>query len=953
MIVDPAVIPGLLLLAAELAALAAVGYVIARVALRQDDERMALAQGLVVGPALWGVITNLVLYVVPGLAGAAVAWGVMVAVGAVVVWRGRRPLRLRPRTVAGFTVAALALFWVALASRQVLAIPDPTVQLGLAVSIRAGGFPPELFWNPGAPAPYHHGIPLLVGLLAPPAGPGLGLVTELLGAYVWMSFALVIATLLLHRASSFAAAVTAPLLITAGAWTFTWVGEGLLEIPVLAGVPSAEAGASLMDIYWPSPEQSWLADRPIQFREAALPDIWKPGFPLGHALLVIVLERSARAKGRSWPFTLTQAALVSFVGLSVATLAPLLLALWAGLEAVHLRRARCAQSLTRGAVLRSTAGLALAVVLLLAGGRFAGFLSGAASVGLTLAWNEHGEGWRLLGAFDPRSGGIAVLGVGPVVVAGAAALMARHDRLVQALALGSGVLALAYLGLRYTPAPFDVDRLAGHGRNLALIALLLALSVRLTGLPPRLRYAASGVLVVLLIWPTVVGPARSLGLALGHGPLLADAQPGQRTLSGSAAFGRSLRVGPISERVAAYIRDHTAVDAHVLDTAWPFWHVQFNTGRPNNAGFYGLTHQFFHVGPEYWDALKYLEPAAIRRLGIQYVRATDAWVAGLPSRAQAWLGDPRFFELLVRDGGERLFRVRPAFPSLDVSPHPASFEALRQAVPPSATVYLVIPPRDVQTLRVASTLSHARLVGQVDTHELHLLTPTNWSIDPLTDETPDIVVLPSNGETWMFPPSARTPIWWTDHNVAVYAPTGAVPQILDTPMPDAAGPPRDLPPVLLEVRDVTVADGRIEFAAAFNERTSQGWTSQDWIILEGDRSPWAIPTEVFRRRAEPTIAKWFAGLLSAGSATTSHTYRFDARARELSVRNDRGDFVPLASSADDLGPGGYTLALRLRHEYEPTTWRDAAVIPLLRIRISESGRVTYEPLADVRGAPVA
>ena len=52
--VDPAVLPGLLLLLAELAALAAVGYVVVRVALRQDDERMALAQGLVVGPALWG-----------------------------------------------------------------------------------------------------------------------------------------------------------------------------------------------------------------------------------------------------------------------------------------------------------------------------------------------------------------------------------------------------------------------------------------------------------------------------------------------------------------------------------------------------------------------------------------------------------------------------------------------------------------------------------------------------------------------------------------------------------------------------------------------------------------------------------------------------------------------------------------------------------------------------------
>ena len=65
--VDPAVIPGLLLLAAELLALAAVGYVVARVALRQTDHRLALAQGLVIGPALWGLIVNFVLHLLPGL----------------------------------------------------------------------------------------------------------------------------------------------------------------------------------------------------------------------------------------------------------------------------------------------------------------------------------------------------------------------------------------------------------------------------------------------------------------------------------------------------------------------------------------------------------------------------------------------------------------------------------------------------------------------------------------------------------------------------------------------------------------------------------------------------------------------------------------------------------------------------------------------------------------------
>ena len=66
-------------------------------------------------------------------------------------------------------------------------------------------------------APYHYGIDLLIGLLTPPVGPDLAFVTELLGAYAWTSFVLVVITGLLRRASGFAVLVTVPLLLTAGA----------------------------------------------------------------------------------------------------------------------------------------------------------------------------------------------------------------------------------------------------------------------------------------------------------------------------------------------------------------------------------------------------------------------------------------------------------------------------------------------------------------------------------------------------------------------------------------------------------------------------------------------------------------------------------------------------------------------------------------------------------------
>ena len=138
MTVDPAVIPGLLLLAAELGVLAAVGYVVVRVALRQNDDRMALAQGLVVGLALWGLITNFVLYAVPGMAGAAVGWGVTLVLGGVLAWRAPHSIWPRPRVAAGFMGAFLVLFWLALASRQLLTVPDAAIHLGIARIVARG-----------------------------------------------------------------------------------------------------------------------------------------------------------------------------------------------------------------------------------------------------------------------------------------------------------------------------------------------------------------------------------------------------------------------------------------------------------------------------------------------------------------------------------------------------------------------------------------------------------------------------------------------------------------------------------------------------------------------------------------------------------------------------------------------------------------------------------------------
>ncbi len=940
MTIDPAVIPGLLLLAAELIILATVGYIVARVALRQDDERAALAQGMVVGLALWALITNFVLYAVPGLAGAAVGWGIVLSLGAVLAWREPGPIQPRPRVVAGFAVVVLALAWVALAARQLGSIPDPMIHLGMAASIRAGGFPPELPWGPGAPAPYHYGPSLLVGLLAPSAGPDLAFVSELLGVYAWIGLALVAVTALAGRGSWSTALVLAPLLLTSGLWTFASAGAGILQLPLPAGLPEAGLRQSLADIYWPLVELSPTA----RFAEI-VPDISKPAFTLGYALAFVVLERAARTDRASWLATTTLAGLVGFLGLLSTTLAPVVVVSWAGLAVVQIvwagRTGRVA-----AAALRPAAGLVLAgLLLLLDWGVFTRILGGAGSSGLGLAWNLAPKHWEALGTIDARPGNIVLAGMGPLVVAGLAAMLAWRDRLVLALAAGAGLFALAWLVMSYPTYPLDLNRLAGHARNLALLALLLALGSRLAGLPSaRWRYAMAALLVGLIVWPTAATPVRSLGLAIGHGVQLANAgsiEPDARNPN-EPPPSRRFQLPVMSDRIAQHIRDHTAVDARVFTPESPFWTVSMTTGRHSNAGFAGLTDLIYYLGPEYWDAHRYLEPGALRRLGLEYVHATDAWIADLPGQAQGWLADPSLFALLVRDGTEALYQVRPEFLELDVEPHPESFEALR-LVPPSTVVHLTPQTLWLDRLRIASVLSHTRLVGAIDTEPLHLRSPVPWTVEPVGEEVPDLVVLPASIEpwTWMFPPGGRQPIWQNEQ-VALYAPHGAVAPI--TP----PSPAPEQPPITVRVSDARLDGGRITFNAAFDEHASERWTGQDWVVIEVDDGPWALPTRFQGQGRGPEITKWFGGLIASGSATSSHTYEFDVPASRLAVRSDSGSLVPLPTSQSELGVGSWVLAIRLRHEWQPNHWREAAFMPVLAITVSAAGEVTFSVFEDVR-----
>ncbi len=992
MTLDPTVVPGLLLLALELLVLSALGYIVARLALRQSDDLVALAQGMLIGPALWGLFANFILHLVPGRGGALVSWIALLALATGLAWRSRRRLRLRMFDAIGLAAVAIITFWAMLAARQLLHITDAEAHLGLSAYIRASGWPPVLSFNPGQPLLYHYGADLLIGLLAPPVGPNLPFTTELLGAYVWTGFALSVAMLLRRIGGWVSLPVLLPLLLTTGAWTL--VGSiidppDILQVLVPIGLPAAGLRATLADIYWPEVSLHWQT-----VYESSPPNIWKPPFVLAYGLALIVLSCAAKRRPWSWPSAVTLAALVGFTGLVSEEIALLTLALWGALEAgrvvrwpSHLTywtrklivsvpptaayaircseepsgsRARpCAQDGYAEPDYRSGrwkqylhpfAGPALAALLLaVGGGPVTALLSGMSS-GTSLGLiDDPGSRLPFGTLLESRPGGVGLLGLGVVPVAATALLMARRQRVVLALIAGAAAFMVAAIALQHPTSQFDVTRMDGHARNFALLALLIALSCRLSMLRPSWQYAAGALIVILVTWPTVAGASRTLGLEVSHGIELANAEPGPRGRDPEfdsdryfSGMGRHASRHSVSEPIADYIRGQTVVNARIL-SPHPY-ELSAATGRPNASGFTGLNHYLPRTGPEFLDSIRYLEPAAVRRAGFEYLHAPAEWVDSLPDRARRWLRDPRFFEPLVRGDTDSLYNIRATFLQLSPKPTPQSFESLRRTVPESATVALA-GLTGIDAARIASALENAKLLGDANRPGIHLL--ESIPTEPLGTRIPDVLVLPEGSASFFraglaeYSSDWRSPTKiWQSHGLTAYAASPTIaPAVSLRTHPDNFA---------VSLSDVHSADGAITFTATFADHAPRQWAGQDWLVVPLDDSVWQLPTTVETDRYTLSgVVQWYAGQVTPGRGVTSQVFHFDPRSVSLDVGRSTGELFEIESSGAPPGPGVWALTLRLRHGY-----RQAAAIPILRIVVAESGDVSYRLYEGVLRASV-
>lgn len=560
-----------------------------------------------------------------------------------------------------------------------------------------------------------------------------------------------------------------------------------------------------------------------------------------------------------------------------------------------------------------------------AGGVVTGVLAGASGGGLSIGWTADLDRYRLLGSFTQFAGGLGVLGSGTIPIVAAAALLAWRDSFGLALAVGCIPFLIASLTLQYEHAPQDMTRLDGHARNSALLALLVAASARLRTLHPRWRYAAAAVIVWLVVWPTIATPVRTVGLALNHGIQLSNAQARQREFD-LLTMGRHVSGKHIPAPIATYVREHTSVDTRMLSPHPSA--ITKATGRPNASGYAQFPHYNYVEGPEYLDAIRHLEPAAVRRLDYAYLHATDAWIARLPDRARQWLDNPRLFELHIRDDADSLFEIRPAFLDLNVAPTPASFEALRQNVPASARVYLSPSIEHLGSVRAASVLSHSNLFGVVRTFLPHLR--PDFRVKPLGHVTPDLVVTSARLAPSAFASDVRRPIWW-NKEIAVYAPAGAFPPIMDPP-------PKHFTVMLSDVRRI---DGRLAFTATFTDRATERWRGQDWLIVSADASPWAFPFEFDFRGGLREGPRWFKGQLEPVPETEIHEYlylyEFELRTGTLALWNGSG-YASLWPAHSELAPGKWVLGVRLNK----IEVQEAAFIPVLRFMLTEASEFAYE-----------
>ncbi len=908
-LVDVGLLPGLLLIALELAAIAILGYVVVRGLLGQAPGYLAASQGLIVGLALWGLLLNAAFYVAPGPIGVALAWLAAAVLTGLLIWKKRVEPRPGLSTGAIFSAICLPIFWISLSARQLLWIPDIGAHVPLTASMMAGNFPPAFPWNPNEAANYHYGPDLIIGGLEAGTGLGYVLTTELLGAFSVTALFLIVGCLLSRSRSLSSSILTVPLMLSAGAWTLVLVGDQPWPVSAAlpVGLPQAGFRTSVLDVYFPGAGVPWMS--PV---EASPPNIFNPAFLMSYALLLTLVERLVAGGSRPVVGLIATSALGAYLILLDEPIFAAFALIWAIVVAFRFARARVRRvsELAAGA-----AGIALLIGLAVVygGALFDSiFRNAGGESGLSFTLPDLANLTRLA-SLDRHPGNLGILGIGPLALAGVVAIGWRAGAMSLLLAGAGLAMWTASLFIEYEFSTSDSLRLQGHFRNLLLVAVILVVTYFLARLRPWPRRAAWAALALVVVWPSVASSGADLWYALKSGPQIAvPAVETGRVREG--IMGRAELTGaPVV--VVSYIKDHLKADASILSPNPS--QLSIASGRPEPYGYLGFTQYLGLRGPEYLDAIEHLDPDAIRRLGVRYVHATPKWVNGLPGRSRDWLQSPEYFEPLVQSDEGALYEILQPFRELAASPAPESFTALRVLTGRGARVYIPPAIHPLQRLSIAAALQGARLYGDLG-NPAHVRSTLGFS--PYRGEDLDFVILPSGLAPTGLPAHRRSPIWSRDGN-SVYSVGDA----------EYAAGNQELPSLSVDIEEARVSPDGIRFKVGFAIGDSSGWTGHDWVVIGDDGTRWAVPA----LRDRP--AHWYSGQVNPSSRNLSIEYDWNVATGTLQWSTGDGEFHAAQSSTGELVEGSHVMAIRLT-----LNGRERAVLPVLRIHVIPNGSHKFE-----------
>ena len=895
---DPIAAAGTVWVLGQLLLLAAVGTGIIRTVWPQITPNIAWSAGLLVGPALFAAVTALGMYAFPGVPGVVVGWVVSLVFGAVVT------RRLALRTLwPGWQVVGvwLAIFVVALAARQQYWIPDANSHAPLSASLMAGVFPPRFPSTPDLPAIYHFLPELAIGALNLGFGPGLVLTTEILGAFVAAGFAvLVMAVARDLDASRLAMAVALPLLLSPGLWTLVLYVDrpAAVQIAIPVGVPEAGLRAALASLY--VPDISAPATSPV---EAAPPNIINPHFIWSHGLaLTAALLATVRAR-HALTSTLIFALVISALsGIDETVFVALLLGL-SGYVAVGVLRDRSHWQRQVSLVMGLVAGAGLAVVQ---GGVLSDLIFHApAGVDVvTLRAPAPQPAW--LGGVKSIGGGLGAVTLGTVamlVASAAAAYRVKSAALAILVAMALALFA-GFALIHYPASPADTARLEGHAISLSAVALAVGLAAAAT----RLRHRAAlygGVLVVagLMVWPTTTDSVGRIAEPIADGPRLYVA--GTRGEPTGSFSSRSPLDAEIEQRQALLDAISAAAAPGQRILTAQVMVVTVGTGQPAPLGYAEWPHNLGLHGPEYQDALRFLDRAALNELGIEFIHVDEAMRSVMSDDAKRRLATPAEFQLIFQSAGphrDALYAVIP--PTGDSrEPDPASFRAFadlaagRRVLISSAVHPLARLPL-FYTLRSSSSLfGHWGDPGHFR-RDVRIQPPAGTSVD--------LVVLPDTLYPSPLDPAHRTPAW-TANRTRVYDLTASV----------AGQAPR--PPIGVDGPSILSSSG-IEVTSL--PEWSEAWTGTDWVLYREAEPGSGVPAMLERGE------RWYPGQLAPKNPGQRVTIRFDGSRGQLEYLGADGGWSAVGDARGALPDGSYVLTLRFWTHGRPAYFVPVAVMAL-------------------------